>query len=1107
MRTRSRQQQLRRALSRKSAVPSLPENSLGDSEGEARTLLTPTRIHSPDKLSPSRGQDQIEENSMDIAPPSLALQDASRTPRAQKTEESYPGHVRITHFDFSKYKPSTPGSESHPIKIEEDSPDGSPFTVLPTGLGGLSATGISIITSPKAATGFLHCFLAAEKYWLRSCDHDMDPDIKFWKKLLAQFNANRLDYQIDTWETARLMASTLCSQSYKMHFQQRPASADDGIPCLLSAIEDCRRMSKQRRWGQRRGCESSKTPSDDAATEEEDAQKSPLSRKPKTLEDHRKLMQALRKSSICDHPYLRPIQLPRHTTDADDDASSRVPVVRFAALALLWAFAVAHLSLLAETPTGVICPGGWCAERFVPLAQLAAVFLDAIIISQISGLRRSDRDRTGRVWYFLGSALLTSVAILSFTAVWSYLYQVDSTVNIFLTTLELRDIVIDSVFTTLAVVFGVCLLGSFHANLMSLVTTGTTVSTLVLSTLLNSTLRVIWTGPPFSVYREHTLSLGRYYIYALAVFLTVFLSASLFDSQESLVSSLRHVMVAGRIESDNWIASAAKSTSIESATKEYRRRYGLPPPPNFDKWYEFATSVNSPIIDAFDQINSDLLPFWALTPASLREKTTHLLEHPSLSIGGLLIQDGQISISPHIHGTHRWMVDVIDEMVKPFSQWLPDMQLAFNLDDECRVSIPATDMTDFKNMAYAARSRLQSKQGLVSFSQTSSPPWDKGFLDNDDSIWERRSDSFRALSKSPIFSQLVASTCPTDAPANQVRWWNRKIKCKECPLPHTENGFVSNWTLSADLCHQPDLAHLHGFLTSPSAMAASQSLFPVFSQARVGGFVDILYPSPWSFNEKAHYEKEKDVPWERKLESVYWRGASSDGYAIRGSWQMFLRARFVHLASTIRRTIMRDGVLRLIKRSQPVPSTNIAVSTPTPDRGLQGSDASNGQITVNVTFVGSFSRCDEPDCTAEHVTFYGSPSAEPPVAHDFQENWQHRHLVDLDGAGFSGRFLPFVRSASLPYRAALFRTWWEERIHPWKHYVPLDLRLDDFWPALKYFSGVGTRDAHEIADAGRQWVQKALRKEDMQVYMFRLLLEWGRMIDDRREDIGFSLDT
>lgn len=43
-----------------------------------------------------------------------------------------------------------------------------------------------------------------------------------------------------------------------------------------------------------------------------------------------------------------------------------------------------------------------------------------------------------------------------------------------------------------------------------------------------------------------------------------------------------------------------------------------------------------------------------------------------------------------------------------------------------------------------------------------------------------------------------------------------------------------------------------------------------------------------------------------------------------------------------------------------------------------------------------------------------------------------------------------------------------------------------------------------IAEAGRDWAGKVLRKEDMEIYMFRLLLEWGRLTDDRRDEIGFE---
>lgn len=46
-----------------------------------------------------------------------------------------------------------------------------------------------------------------------------------------------------------------------------------------------------------------------------------------------------------------------------------------------------------------------------------------------------------------------------------------------------------------------------------------------------------------------------------------------------------------------------------------------------------------------------------------------------------------------------------------------------------------------------------------------------------------------------------------------------------------------------------------------------------------------------------------------------------------------------------------------------------------------------------------------------------------------------------------------------------------------------------------------------IAEEGRKWAEKALRKEDMEIYFFRLLLEWGRLTDDRRDLLGFKLPS
>jgi hypothetical protein len=294
---------------------------------------------------------------------------------------------------------------------------------------------------------------------------------------------------------------------------------------------------------------------------------------------------------------------------------------------------------------------------------------------------------------------------------------------------------------------------------------------------------------------------------------------------------------------------------------------------------------------------------------------------------------------------------------------------------------------------------------------------------------------------------------------------------------------------------------MHGFLLDPAILGVSRALLPVFSQSRVSGYRDIIVPSPWNFQDKTKLEESVDRPWAAKLHSVFWRGSSTDGASRTGTWTSFLRARFAHMG-------------RLASRHDSVSNVVGMVS------GRSESTTSE-PLLVNVSFVGEFYKGDPPDRYAQTADFYGK-GGKPPAGLDFQEHWVHRHLIDLDGAAFSGRFIPFLESRSLPYRAALFRTWYEERVHAWQHYVPLDVSLSNLWGLVEQMNrpvdsstgsaveGAGGNKlggasiGETIALDGQDWARKALRKEDMQIYMFRLLLEWARLIDDQRETLGFA---
>ena len=68
-----------------------------------------------------------------------------------------------------------------------------------------------------------------------------------------------------------------------------------------------------------------------------------------------------------------------------------------------------------------------------------------------------------------------------------------------------------------------------------------------------------------------------------------------------------------------------QSQTLEDAIKEYRRRYGMPPPPHFDKWFDFAKANKIQLVDEFDTIYDLITPFWGLKPKTIRDRAKEAL--------------------------------------------------------------------------------------------------------------------------------------------------------------------------------------------------------------------------------------------------------------------------------------------------------------------------------------------------------------------------------------------------------------------------------------------------------------------------------------------------
>ena len=500
------------------------------------------------------------------------------------------------------------------------------------------------------------------------------------------------------------------------------------------------------------------------------------------------------------------------------------------------------------------------------------------------------------------------------------------------------------------------------------------------------------------------------------------------------------------------------------------------------------------MIDEFDQIHSNLLPFRGLPPQHIREMTQKLATNPYNEVGAVSIRNGTARVQDGIKPTHAWMVSSAAKMMENFAQYLPDMDLVFNLNDEPRIAVPWEKASVLRDQA-RSHPLPPGDSVIKEWSADRAEKW--GPIEPADQTTETM---FTDSSFKNIFDRYASLVCPPSSKARSQRTWDRHSICLGCTRPHSIGQFPSDWNVATDICHQPDLAYLHGFLISPASFKVTQDLIPLFSQSSISGFNDIMFPSPWNYVDKILYQPSEDHPdlnYTEKTNDLFWIGSTSEGVSRNGEWKGMPRQRLTHLVNN--NIPHKVSVLLPANESQTFSYQVLDGRTPTDILGLN--------TTVHLTNV---VRCRK-DCEEQKEELGTSPSV------DFQSHWEHRYLFDSDGAGFSGRFLPFLQSHSLPFKTGLFRQWLDSRLSPWLHFVPVDLRLHGLWSTLAYFTGVDVAtgqsqallERHDvegqwIAEEGRKWAEKALRKEDMEIYFFRLLLEWGRITDDQRDVLGFK---
>ena len=515
-----------------------------------------------------------------------------------------------------------------------------------------------------------------------------------------------------------------------------------------------------------------------------------------------------------------------------------------------------------------------------------------------------------------------------------------------------------------------------------------------------------------------------------------------------------------------------QSKSLDEAVAEYQRRYNMPPPPHFDKWYEFARQRDTALIDEFDTIFHAMLPFWGLAPHTILSRVREDLGYDNV-VMGIAIRSGRPINLGNGQGTSQR--DATMKILKKFSQWLPDMDLEFNVHDEPRVVIPHEELQRLVAEGYAAQARLNANSAVLSLFTN---------LELADPIPEVLSTRFNNIERQEtwLYSRL---SCPPDSPARDL---NGNSPDNSSAYAEEPLGFVFNQTAASDICQSPSLRHRLGVFEHPNAFKITNELVPMFSMSHPSSFQDIAVPSPYYYEEVTGFDADASIEWDAKKHQLYWRGGTTGGHSRGGSWRNLQRQRIIG-------NLTHPESLQYVLERREESTCKIG--------GDSGWDVLEGNSTqlkgyFNTHFT-AIVDCDE-DCYEEQMFF------DDIVDRDHQsEAWKYRYLLDMDGHAYSRRFYAFMRSKSVPFKLTFFREWHENVLIPWVHYVPLNKDGNEIAELVRYFEEdpAGQEIARRIGEEGQAWAARTIRNEDMDVYMFRLFLEYARVQDDRRENLVF----
>ncbi|CAK7266072.1 hypothetical protein SEPCBS119000_001836 [Sporothrix epigloea] len=558
--------------------------------------------------------------------------------------------------------------------------------------------------------------------------------------------------------------------------------------------------------------------------------------------------------------------------------------------------------------------------------------------------------------------------------------------------------------------------------------------------------------------------------------------------------------------------------TLSAAAHTYRNRRGRHPPPGFDTWYETARTANALIPESFfDRIYDDLEPLWGMEPGLLRYQA---YSFPHV----IRVRNGKVFYFSDPEDKTNW-IELWADSLQEIAEFLPDIDIPVNTMEYPRLAVSWEEVQEM-----LAKGRRGDRGLGAPFDVITSytglkdlPPISPRELTMEQRYthnWIDTKSTDNLASDAKLYWLHYRKTCPPDTPGRDANIFNmpERILYPQTPnTNYTRDGYVFDAKAARDPCVQPLMRAMHGTFVEPVGLSTSGSMMPLFAGSKLPGNNEILWPGA------AYYARNKDTiakdvrrtDWSSKDNKMFWQGPATGGINREMTWWRLHRHRFAQMTNGT--TV--DASVNFYKVDSPSFDLPLMV-----DFGRLYPEVLQHHPDTFKNWLKSVTNVSVTDlvCTPEQMDHSGHRLLTCPHSDRLISvqkavplmRWYDAKIVaDIDSNTYSPYFASIVGSTSMPIKATMYAEWHDDRLFPWLHYVPMDNSFMDVYGILDYFckddkdSWVDHDDAAKhIAHAGAEWSSRVLRDDDMQLYTWRLLLEYARVSDPLRHKLGFVDD-